>query len=288
MKEILIILACVPLYVCNAMCDKLVSATIENKYSAVYNCIKFTLCSICVIPMLLIGNAQALGMGSLLCGLVCSLLYAVSKTVVLKGYAATSVAFMTLCHSAGMILPCVLGHFLWEEKLSLLALVGIVVTVGAIGLLKDDGDTKAKIHAKGILYGSITFLTSAGVMLTQKCMGIYFADESIGLYNLISFAGAALILSSRIKTVQIRNDNPKAGRTVGFCALGSAVSLSVISFVMTSLASGVPSFILFPLFNGMGIILVCIVSAVVFKERLTAKKIISLIAGILGLYMINI
>ena len=32
MKEILIILACVPLYVCNAMCDKLVSATIENKY----------------------------------------------------------------------------------------------------------------------------------------------------------------------------------------------------------------------------------------------------------------
>lgn len=288
MKEILIILACVPLYVCNAMCDKLVSATIENKSSAVYNCIKFGLCSFCVIPMLFIGNAPVLGMGCLLCGLVCSLMYAVSKTIVLKGYAVTSVAFMTLCHASGMILPCVLGHFLWEEKLSLLALVGIVLTVAAIGLLKDAGDIKTKINGKGILYGSITFLTSAGVMLTQKCMGIYFADESIGFYNLVSFAASALILCPGLKTVNIQSYNRKDGRTVAFCALGSAISLSVISFVMTSLASGVPSYILFPLFNGMGIILVCVVSAVAFKERLTLKKIISLITGILGLYLINL
>ena len=285
MKEIFIILACVPLYVCNAMCDKLVSATIENQYSAVYNCIKFALCSLCVIPMLFIGDVPVLGAGSLLCGLICGLMYAVSKSVMLKGYAVTSVAFMTLCHSAGMILPCIMGHFLWEEQLGLWALLGMLLTVCAIGLLKDANGAKTGITKKGILYGSITFLTSAGVMVTQKCMGIYFADESVGVYNLLSFAGAALILCPLLKSTPIRSNNRKSGRTIGICALGSAVSLSVISFVMTSLASGVPSVILFPLFNGMGILSVCVVSAVLFKEKLTVKRIIGLAAGILGLYM---
>jgi drug/metabolite transporter (DMT)-like permease len=288
MRDILIILACVPLYICNAMCDKLVSATIENKYSAVYNCIKFALCSICAIPFLFIGDTPVLGIGSLLCGLTCGLMYAISKNVMLKGYAVTSVAFMTLCHSAGMIVPCVLGHFLWEEALRIFTLLGILLTVGAIGLLKDVSGSKTEINTKGLLYGFITFLTSAGVMISQKCMGMYFADESVGFYNLFSFAVAMLMLCPLLKVTHIRNDNGKTKRTVCVCAFGSAVSLSVISFVMTSLASNVPSVILFPVFNGTGILLVCIVSAVLFQERLTMRKIIGLIVGILGLFMINI
>ena len=92
----------------------------------------------------------------------------------------------------------------------------------------------------------------------------------------------------RFKSMEISSNDSKVKKTVGTCALGSAVSLSAISFVMTVLASSIPSVILFPLFNGMGIILVCVVSAVLFKERLTVKKIIGLAAGILGLYLINI
>lgn len=288
MTEILIILACVPLYVCNAMCDKTVSSQIAAKYSGIYNCLKFVLCGICVIPFLAVEKISVVGMGTFLCGSCCACMYAISKTVILKGYEATSVAFMTLCHAAGMIVPCLLGHFLWAEKLSFLSGLGIFLTVAAIVLLKDAVGDNKKLNAKGILYGMVTLLTSAGVMVAQKCMGVYFPEESPGLYNLIAFAGTALILCPLVKPQEFRKETRKVKRTVGICALGSACALAIISIVMTSLASNVPSVILFPLFNGTGIILVCVVSALVFREKLTAKKLAGLLAGLVGLYMINL
>ncbi len=286
--KILIILACVPLYVVNAFCDKFVSGKSGNTHNTTYNCIKFFICCLCMIPILFIGNPPALALGSLLCGIVCGLMYAVSKTVMLKGYAATSVAFMTLCHSAGMIVPCVLGHFLWSEHLSFLSLTGIFITIVAIMLLKDAKSAGNKVTASGILFGIIIFFTSAGVMVTQKIMGIYFPEQSVGLYNLYSFLVAALILCFFAKPRQFISDGTNSKKAVGFCALGSAVSLSVISFVMTELASGIPSVILFPLFNGLGIIFVCVGSVFAFHEKLNCRKIWGLILGILGLYIINL
>lgn len=285
--KILIILACVPLYLVNSFCDKLVSKKNGNRYNSAYNFIKFIACSICVLPMLFIGNSVSFTFGSFICGCACAVMYAVSKTAMLKGYETTSVAFMTLCHSSGMIVPCVLGHFFWKEKLTALSVIGIVITIIAILLIKDSKSNKKDFKAVGILFGVMVFLTSAGVMITQKMMGIYFVSENIALYNFYSFFVAALILSLFIKPARIKNGSAADKKMVAICAIGSAVSLSVISFVMTSLASDVPSVILFPLFNGLGIILVCIGSVFAFKERLNARKIAGLILGVFGLFLVN-
>ena len=70
-------------------------------------------------------------------------------------------------------------------------------------------------------------------------------------------------------------------------AAGSAVSLCIISFVMTGLAGKVPSVIMFPLFNGIGIVLVCIGSVFAFGEKMTVKKAVGLCIGILGMCLVN-
>lgn len=284
---ILIILACVPLYVINSFCDKAVSVK-SSRYNYIYNSIKFFICSICTVPMILTEKSPEFEFGSMLCGVLCGVMYAVGKTVMLKGYAATSVAFVTLCHSSGMIVPCIMGHFLWSEKLTILSVIGIVITVLAIVLLKESGSKSKGTDIKGIVFGIIIFLTSAGVMITQKLMGIYFSSQSVGLYNLYSFMFPAVILCCLSKPSLIRESTGKSKKTVLLCALGSAVSLSVISFVMTKLASSVPSVILFPLFNGLGIIFVCIGSVFAFKESWSVKKTIGLILGVAGLCITNI
>ena len=238
-----------------------------------------------MLPVLFMEGSPKLGVGCIACGVACGCMYAVSKTVMLKGYERTSVAFMTLCHSAGMILPCVLGHFIWSEKLSAAATCGIIIAIIAIVLLKDTKSEKKSFDGIGVLYGIIIFLTSGGVMIAQKLMGIYFAGQSVTVYNLFSFAVAFFILcffAHPQKSLKAVN------KSVLFCAAGSAVSLSAISLVMTALAGKVPSVILFPLFNGLGIICVCLGSAVVFKEKLTPKKIVGLIIGVIGLCLVNL
>ena len=130
-------------------------------------------------------------------------------------------------------------------------------------------------------------ISDIGVQVNTS-RNIYFTKDNIGLYNFYSFFVAALILCFFIKPKPITDCSKKDKKTIAFCALCSAISLAVVGFVMTTLASSVPSVIMFPLFNGLGIILVCIGSVFVFKEKLSVKKTAGLILGVFGLFLINI
>ena len=287
MTDILIILACVPLYVINSFCDKVISSKEQNRYNYFYNALKFLICSICMLPMLFLEKKPVFDVGSLLCGLFCGIMYAISKTVMLKGYEKTSVAFMTLCHSSGMILPCIIGHFFWSETLSIISAFGIALAILSIVLLKGGNEKNKKIDLKGSVFGVIIFLTSAGVMISQKLMGIYFAEQSISAYNFYSFVVPFLIICCFVRPKQLVGAEKRNKKLVAICSIGSAVSLCAISFVMTGLSGRVPSVLLFPLFNGLGIIFVCIGSIFAFKEKLTAKKLIGLALGVVGLCLVN-
>jgi drug/metabolite transporter (DMT)-like permease len=288
MKEILIILACVPLYVINAFCDKIISSKEQNRYNYFYNAIKFLICSICMLPILFLEGKAVFTTGCITCGVFCGIMYALSKTYILKGYEKTSVAFMTLCHSSGMILPCIIGHFFWSEKLSLLSVLGTILAIVSIVLLKGGNENANKISLKGSGYGVVVFLTSAGVMIAQKLMGIYFKEQSISAYNFYSFIIPFLILCCFIRPKQLSGGEKWNKQLTCICAFGSAVSLCVISFVMTRLSGSVPSFLLFPLFNGLGIIFVCVGSSLAFKEKFTLKMWIGLALGVIGLFLINL
>ena len=283
-KEILIILACVPLYVINSFCDKWASSVNENKHNFIYNCIKFLICSACMLPFIFIDKSPKFLWGAIVCGISCGIMYAISKTVILKGYEKTSIAFMTLCHSAGMILPCILGHFFWGEKLSIFAIFGIFFAITSIVLLKDSKSEKKKFDLLGFTLGIIIFLTRGGVMIVQKIMNVYFAEQSISAYNFYSFLIAFFIMCFFIRP---KHKIEIGKKRIFLCATGSALALSIISFVMTSLAGKVPSVILFPLFNGLGIIFVCVGSIFVYKEKMTLKKYIGLAIGVIGLCLVN-
>ena len=285
MKEILIILACLPLYVTNSFCDKYISAKGGRKTQFAYNTLKFLIGSLVLLPFFFLDSAERFGLGAILAGCMCGAFYAVSKTVILTGYARTSVAFMTLCHSAGMLVPCLIGHFLWNERLGLLAFLGILLTVLSAVFLKGNGKRGTSFDLRGALCGLLVFLTSGGVMVAQKLMGLYFVGQSVSAYNLYSFLLAFLILSP--VAIGTRGAEKGSFKKTALCATGSAVSLCVISLVMTSLAGAVPSVILFPLFNGSGIILVSLGSTLVFKEKLTRKNLLGLFLGVLGLCLVN-
>lgn len=281
--DIVIILLCVPLYVVNSFCDKYLSAKAGESYNAAYNALKFLLGSILLFPLFLIDGAPRFEWGAIVCGVGCGVTYAVNKTLMIKGLQQSSVSFMTFCHAAGMIIPCILGHFLWDEPMSLFSAVGIVLAVLSIILIKD-AKKEGQKKPLGLVIGLLILLTSGGVMIMQKCMGKYFANQSVSAYNFYSFIVAFILLLLFIKQ---KPEKQTLFKTLLPCASGSALSLCAISLVMTALSATVPSVIMFPLFNGTGIILVALLSALFFKEKLTKNKIIGLLVGLVGLCLVN-
>ncbi len=289
MINIIYILLCVPLFVVNSFCDKYVS-TMESNLSYKYNIYKFAIGTVFFLPFFFFDDSPRFTIGTVLCGTICGLMYVINKTVVLIGYKRTSVAFMTLCHAAGMLLPCILGHFWWQEKLNIASLAGILFTVTAIYLLKGNAKQSLNIAGLDIWLGLIVFISSGGKMVLQKVMSLYFFSDSKIAYNLYSFIVPAILLSianiGRKRCVV--NEKSKPNIKIILCAMASAVSLCIISFVMTNLAGKVPSIVLFPLFNGLGIISVTLGALFVFEEKLDCKKIIGIILGVVGMCILNI
>ncbi len=288
-SELISILICIPIYVplfiVNSFCDKHISSKGGNQYKLLYNCLKFLFGALILLPFFLLDTSPKFAAGTVLCGIGCGVMYAISKTIILKGYEKTSIVFMTFCHSAGMIVPCIIGNFLWNEKLSVISIAGILLTIFSILLLTDSKGEKSSFGVQGILIGAVVFLASGGVMVAQKLMGIYFYEQSISAYNFYSFVVAFAILScfSRPKSACEAGSR----KPMVLCAFASAASLCIISMLMTKLAVNIPSIILFPLFNGLGILFVSIGSTVVFKEKLTKKKIAGIVLGICGLCITN-
>ena len=281
--EIIFILACIPLYIMNSFCDKYIS-TLNCKITNIrYNLIKFAIGTVILLPFFL-GDASKFQFGILLCGVLNGTILTISKVLMLYGYEQTSVAYMTLCHSSGLLLPCILGHFLWQEPLTPPALFGILLVILSILLLKDTG-SKKQTSRIGILIGLIILMASGGVMVLQKVIGMQFQGMGAEAFNFYGFISATLILSCINCTEKRTIVNKK---NILLCAAGSAISLCVISLVMTRMTSTIPSVIMFPLFNGLGVILVTLLSAKIFKEKLTAKSGLGVLLGLFGLFLTNL
>ncbi len=282
---IFVIFLCVPLFAVNSFCDKYASEYHNQANNFKYNACKFFVGSLILLPLFLLNNPQNIEIGSVICGILCGLMYTINKTFILRGYQKTSVSFMTLSHAAGMLIPCIIGHFFWNEKITLISLTGMIVTVIAIMLIKNK---KTENGARGgLLIGIFVFLSSGGVMVLQKIMGLYFPKDNISAYNFYSFViPAAIMLLFSFMTNKGKN-TAKISKKVFLSAIGSSVSLCVISLVMTSLAGKIPSEILFPFFNGTGIIAVCVGSVFVFKERINALQILGIFLAILGMCLVN-
>lgn len=73
-----------------------------------------------------------------------------------------------------------------------------------------------------------------------------------------------------------------------FYAIILAASVLSINVLITTLSKEIPAIILFPLFNGMGLILTSLMSSIVFKEKLTVISVLGLLAGVAGLVMVNV
>lgn len=281
--EIIFILACIPLYILNSFCDKYIS-TYNCKITNIrYNLIKFIIGTVMLLPIFL-GDSCKFQWGILFCGVLNGAILAISKVLMLYGYEKSSVAYMTLCHSSGLLLPCILGHFLWNETLTPVALFGILLVILSILLLKDTG-VKKQTSGVGILIGLIILIASGGVMVLQKIIGLYFHGMGAEAFNFYGFLSATLILSCLNGTTKRKIADKKK---VLLCAAGSAISLCIISIVMTRMTSTIPSVIMFPLFNGLGVILVTLLSARIFKEKLTAKSGLGILLGLFGLFLTNL
>ena len=226
---------------------------------------------------------SALGAVSLAVSLFCSIEALKSVVMVLAAIAG----------SAGLLLPCIAGIFMFNEPMKPMQFIGIALLIFSgwllIGYSKEQTGSFTP-RTLLLLIGSM--LSNGSVMLAQKMFSKYLPDTSVSIFSFLTFGligiGMFIGLVPSLLSQSGRAKIAAVPKPVFLYGTISSIILLAINQLATLAGRNVPSAIMFPINDGGATIITAITAAIFFKEKLTVRSVCGLILGIGSLIVINL
>lgn len=207
---------------------------------------------------------------------LCISMYSGFKALALGPMALTSVIA-----SFSLIIPVLFGITVFDEKLSLYNVIGIIFLLFAISILNIKREKG--FSAKWFFFSVLTMLTNGFCSLVQKYHQTYFKGEYTIEFMLYSFFTALIIL---LFIQALRKQKYK----YSFAPYGffSGIANGVSNYITLYLAATEAAAVLFPMLSITKILTVWIVGRIIFKEKLKPFQIFGLILGIVSVILLKL
>lgn len=294
MKDYIFLIIILLLRVPQNFSSKKTSGLVTNSQSYfLYGTYSYTLAGLIAFVMLLFDGMSgfslpavgisALGAVSLAVSLFCSIEALKSGVMVLAAMAG----------SAGLLLPCIAGIFMFNEPMKPMQFIGIALLIFSgwllIGYSKEQTGSFMP-RTLLLLIGSM--LSNGSVMLAQKMFSKYLPDTSVSIFSFLTFGligiGMFIGLVPSLLSQSGRAKIAAVPKPVFLYGTISSIILLAINQLATLAGRNVPSAIMFPINDGGATIITAITAAIFFKEKLTVRSVCGLILGIGSLIVINL
>ena len=294
MKDYIFLIIILLLRVPQNFSSKKTSGLVTNSQSYfLYGTYSYTLAGLIAFIMLLFDGMSgfslpavgisALGAVSLAVSLFCSIEALKSGVMVLAAMAS----------SAGLLLPCIAGIFMFNEPMKPMQFIGIALLIFSgwllIGYSKEQTGSFTP-RTLLLLIGSM--LSNGSVMLAQKMFSKYLPDTSVSIFSFLTFGligiGMFIGLVPSLLSQSGRAKIAAVPKPVFLYGTISSIILLAINQLATLAGRNVPSAIMFPINDGGATIITAITAAIFFKEKLTVRSVCGLILGIGSLIVINL
>lgn len=294
MKDYIFLIIILLLRVPQNFSSKKTSGLVTNSQSYfLYGTYSYTLAGLIAFVMLLFDGMSgfslpavgisALGAVSLAVSLFCSIEALKSGVMVLAAMAG----------SAGLLLPCIAGIFMFNEPMKPMQFIGIALLIFSGWLLIGYSKEQTGIFTPRtllLLIGSM--LSNGSVMLAQKMFSKYLPDTSVSIFSFLTFGligiGMFIGLVPSLLSQSGRAKIAAVPKPVFLYGTISSIILLAINQLATLAGRNVPSAIMFPINDGGATIITAITAAIFFKEKLTVRSVCGLILGIGSLIVINL
>ena len=285
--------------------SKKVSAEIEGSaffcYGAYYNLLSAAFSFIALIGV----GFAGVDMSTVLYALVTGVCLAVELFASLEGLKGASLIINQMFSVGAIVIPCIVGIFLFNEPVSVWEWIGLAIFFVAICFIVAQDENKQeksnKISFRTIIMLLLTLVAGGGTMVAQKAFAIFVPNGNIAAYSFLMFALNALILFGVYACVYLtkkrqlknnsqmikKNERKVLSKTALIQGLILAFAVFLINMLVTNLGRALDSAILFSVSYAISIVITVLVGVVFYKERLTAKNIIGIILCMGALCMMN-
>lgn len=238
-----------------------------------------------VLAIILSGDLGGFNGQMLLIAMCSGCFLALNSFCGIKALLGGTLVLNSIFGTAGLIIPCVLGIFVFDEPVSLLQCICIAAVFAATVLLIGSAkDIRGEFKPQTLLYLLLSFFSNGMVMFCQKLFGFLQPQGNVSMFSMFTFLMPALALMcalpSLAKTEGKAEGKRKLGKKLILCASVLAFAVFVIQQLVTYLTPLMSSALLFTLVNGSATVIAAIIGAAMYKEKLTPKSICGVILGI--------
>lgn len=270
------------LYLLNVVCASGQSAlskvyALKGGTANVFNVNK-AIAGICVFLAMGIYNGMSFHLPTLIFGLCYGIFLGISMFTGFKALEIGPMALTSIIASFSLIIPFIFGITVWNEKLSVLGAVGIVLLLTAIVLLnfkKEKG-----LSFKWSFFALMILITNGICSLIQKYHQLYYPDRYRIEFMIWSFV-CVLFVSTVIGKKELKSFRIDPLGIISGIMNGSA------NFIVLYLAATQNASVLFPVVSVCNVIAAWLIGRIIFKEKLKLFQLLGLVFGVAAVFMLN-
>ena len=196
------------------------------------------------------------------------------------------VSLTTAFSKLGLIVSVALSIFWFGEMPGVLQIIGIVFVIIAMVLIhSDNGSSQTGNLSAGSLVSTLLFCGGSGAM--AKVYEQFGVREEDGIYMFYVFFTAA-ILTLILAYTEYR----KTGKKILLSELAGGIAVGIpnyfSSYLLLKSLVGLPAVFVYPTYSTGAILIVILISAVCFKERLEKQRVLGIICILAALVFLNL
>lgn len=199
------------------------------------------------------------------------------------------VSVASIAGKMSVVIPVFFGVFLYNESLTFLKIVGIVIALVAV-YLASYKEEKSSVKKATLLFPVLLFLGSGAIDTVLKYVEVNFVpkeDVSVfsgSLFGIAAFFGLLVLLFQQLKKrTSFGFKNVLAG-----VFLGIPNYFSIIFLIKSLQTEGFESSVLFTINNVGIVVLSTILGIMLFKEQFSVKNKIGVALAILGIIIVAV
>lgn len=294
MKDYIFLIIILLLRVPQNFSSKKTSGLVTNSQSYfLYGTYSYTLAGLIAFVMLLFDGMSGFSLPAVGISALSAVSLAVSLFCSIEALKSGVMVLAAMAGSAGLLLPCIAGIFMFNEPMKPMQFIGIALLIFSgwllIGYSKEQTGSFTP-RTLLLLIGSM--LSNGSVMLAQKMFSKYLPDTSVSIFSFLTFGligiGMFIGLVPSLLSQSGRAKIAAVPKPVFLYGTISSIILLAINQLATLAGRNVPSAIMFPINDGGATIITAITAAIFFKEKLTVRSVCGLILGIGSLIVINL
>ena len=216
-----------------------------------------------------------------------SLCYVLANAGLIYALKCGSITLTSLFGKMSLILVAVWGFFFWNEGLTPLSCIGLILCALSIFLCLYKGREGRGVNIRWIFFVLLFLLGNAGCSIVQKTQQMNF-DGKYGTFMMLIATGVATLICAGAYILCRKEQGGGIAKSWYLPTAAGLMSAGLNLLVIILATSSLSASLIYPTLASGGLIVVCISAIFIFKEKMRPMGWIGVTLGLIATAILSL